>query len=72
VVVIERVVKVYVAPAGSWPEFRPRPPFEIKITALDLDGLFDAIRERLTSDGYKVRCLGMCRYGLLAFVEERS
>ena len=69
-VVIERVVKVYVAPAGSWPEFRPRPPFEITITAPDLDGLFDAIQARLEADGYRVRCLGMCRYGLLAFVED--
>lgn len=66
---IEHVVRVWAAPAGTWPELRPRLPFEITITASDLDGLLDAVRERLEA-GYRVRCLGLCRFGLLAFFEE--
>jgi hypothetical protein len=45
VIVLERVVKVYAAPAGTWPEFRPRPPFEITVSAPDLNGLIAFLAE---------------------------
>lgn len=50
----------------------PAPPAELAVEAPSLDGARAAARERLETEGYRIRSLTCGPMGLVAYVEERG
>jgi hypothetical protein len=68
---MERTLHVFVIPADRSPAGPPKPARALAVEASSLDGLRDAAREKLVTEGYRVRSLSFGPKGLVAYVEER-
>ena len=68
---MERTLHVFVIPADRTPAGPPKPARALTVEASSLDGLRDAAREKLATEGFRVRSLSFGPKGLVAYVEER-
>ena len=66
---MQRAVKVFVIPPGRSPGGPPEPARQVVVEATSHDGLREAARAQLTSEGYRVRSLSFGPSGLVAYVE---
>ena len=69
---MKRTVKVFVIPADRAPGGPPEPARELVVEARSTDEARDAVRARLTDDGYHVRSLSFGPKGLVAYVVETA
>ena len=68
---MERTLHVFVIPADRTPAGPPKPARALTVEASSLDGLRDAAREKLATEGFRVRSLSFGPKGLVAYVEDR-
>jgi hypothetical protein len=66
---MERTLHVFVIPADRIPAGPPNPARALTVEASSLDGLRDVAREKLATEGYRVRSLSFGPKGLVAYVE---
>lgn len=69
---MKRRVKLFTVPGACGPGGPVRPAGEFAVEAETMDGLREAVRDRLIGDGYRVRSISFGPEGLVAYAEEPS
>ncbi len=66
---MKRTLKIFSIPAERIPAGPPDPPVEKEVEASTIDGLLNTARERIQSEGYRVRSISFSSDALVAYVE---